>query len=254
MNIDWFTFGAQIVNFLILVALLRWLLYDRILEAMQAREDRIAEQLADAERKQQAADAERNQYQEQLAVAEQQREETLRGAHQEAEQERDRLIREARDEVQQLQRRWREEYQRERDGFLAEVRHDVGRAAVEIAQQVLRKLADTKLERKLADQFIRSLEDMPESQYHTIARHLVDASEDVVVRSAFPLHDADRQQLESTMGRLFDVPGTLQYQVDPALFCGLELDAGGYCFGWNITQFLDEMHFAFDQQLDRPAS
>jgi hypothetical protein len=49
MLIDWFTVGAQIVNFLILVWLLKRFLYKPILDAIDAREKRIAAELADAD-------------------------------------------------------------------------------------------------------------------------------------------------------------------------------------------------------------
>jgi F-type H+-transporting ATPase subunit b len=42
MLIDWFTVAAQIVNFLILVWLLKHFLYKPILDAIDAREKRIA--------------------------------------------------------------------------------------------------------------------------------------------------------------------------------------------------------------------
>jgi len=45
MLIDWFTVGAQIVNFLILVWLLQHFLYKPILNAIDAREKRIAANL-----------------------------------------------------------------------------------------------------------------------------------------------------------------------------------------------------------------
>ena len=59
MLIDWFTVGAQIINFLILVLLLKKFLYDPIIEVMAAREAKIQGQLVEAEtRRRQAAAAE----------------------------------------------------------------------------------------------------------------------------------------------------------------------------------------------------
>jgi F-type H+-transporting ATPase subunit b len=49
MLIDWFTVGAQVVNFLILVWLLKRFLYKPILHAIDEREQRIAKELADAD-------------------------------------------------------------------------------------------------------------------------------------------------------------------------------------------------------------
>ena len=55
MLINWFTVLAQIVNFLILVVLLKYLLYNRIIKAMDEREGKIQLRLKEAEAKEQAA-------------------------------------------------------------------------------------------------------------------------------------------------------------------------------------------------------
>ncbi len=49
MLIDWFTVGAQALNFLILVWLMKRFLYKPILNAIDAREKKIAAELADAD-------------------------------------------------------------------------------------------------------------------------------------------------------------------------------------------------------------
>ena len=48
MLIDWFTVGAQLLNFLILVWLMKRFLYQPVLDAIAAREQKIAAELADA--------------------------------------------------------------------------------------------------------------------------------------------------------------------------------------------------------------
>ncbi len=51
MLIDWFTVGAQALNFLILVWLMKHFLYKPVQDAIAAREKRIADELADADAK-----------------------------------------------------------------------------------------------------------------------------------------------------------------------------------------------------------
>ena len=63
MLIDWFTVGAQVLNFLILVWLLKHFLYKPILNAIDAREKRIAAELADAEAKKAEAQKQRDDFQ-----------------------------------------------------------------------------------------------------------------------------------------------------------------------------------------------
>jgi len=59
MLIDWFTIAAQALNFLILVWLMKRFLYKPILNAIDAREQRIARELADADAKKAEAQKER---------------------------------------------------------------------------------------------------------------------------------------------------------------------------------------------------
>ena len=74
MLIDWFTVAAQVLNFLILVWLLKRFLYRPILDAIDAREKRIAlAELADAAAKRTEAEQERDEFQHKNAAFEQQR-------------------------------------------------------------------------------------------------------------------------------------------------------------------------------------
>ncbi|MEO5958542.1 MAG: F0F1 ATP synthase subunit B, partial [Opitutaceae bacterium] len=63
MLIDWFTVGAQVLNFLILVWLMKRFLYKPILNAIDAREKKISAELADAESKRAEAMKDRDEFQ-----------------------------------------------------------------------------------------------------------------------------------------------------------------------------------------------
>ncbi|MBK5105783.1 MAG: F0F1 ATP synthase subunit B, partial [Burkholderiales bacterium] len=96
MLIDWFTVLAQVVNFLILVWLLKRFLYRPILDAIDAREQRIARELADADAKKAEAQTERDEFQHKNEAFEQQRAALMNTATEEAKTERLRLLDEAR--------------------------------------------------------------------------------------------------------------------------------------------------------------
>src|SRR5450432_376915 len=96
MLIDWFTVGAQALNFLMLVWLLRRFLYKPILNAIDAREKRIAAELADAAAKKAEAKKERDDFQQKNEEFDQQRATLLSKAMDEAKADRGRLLDEAR--------------------------------------------------------------------------------------------------------------------------------------------------------------
>src|SRR5450631_2538240 len=96
MLIDWFTVAAQVVNFLILVWLLKRFLYRPILDAIDAREKQIAKELADADAKKAEAQKERDEFQRKNEEFDQQRAALLTKATDEANAERQRLLDETR--------------------------------------------------------------------------------------------------------------------------------------------------------------
>src|SRR5208282_4350630 len=102
MLIDWFTVGAQVLNFLILVWLLKHFLYTPILNAIDAREKRIATELADANAKKAEAEKERVDFQNKNKAFDEQRSALLGKATNEAKAERERLLDGARKDADTL--------------------------------------------------------------------------------------------------------------------------------------------------------
>src|ERR1700684_3100435 len=96
MLIDWFTVGAQVLNFLILVWLMKRFLYKPILHAIDEREKRVAAELANADAKKAEAQKEHDEFQHKNAEFDQQRAALLTKATGEAQAESQRLLDEAR--------------------------------------------------------------------------------------------------------------------------------------------------------------
>ena len=136
---DWFTVFAQIVNFLILVALLKHFLYGRILRAIDSREDAIKARLAEAEENVHQAELDKQDFQKRLHELEDARDAMLSQSQQDADRKRLDLMKKAREEISALEERWRADLERERTALFQDIR---GRAAGEILFVVRRALHD----------------------------------------------------------------------------------------------------------------
>lgn len=121
MLIDWFTVSAQVVNFLVLVWLLKRFLYKPILDAIDAREDRIAAEIADADEKRAEARKERDEFREKNEAFDQQRASLLLEATDEASAERQRLLDEARAAADATTAQRREALEREQQNLNDEI-------------------------------------------------------------------------------------------------------------------------------------
>src|SRR5580693_1866505 len=117
MLIDWFTVGAQALNFLILVWLLKRFLYKPILNAIDAREKRIATELADADAKKAEAQKERDEFLRKNQEFDQQRAALLNKATDEAKAERQRLLDEVRKDADALRAKREEAMRNEQRGL-----------------------------------------------------------------------------------------------------------------------------------------
>src|ERR1700722_9359511 len=96
MLIDWFTVGAQAVNFIILVWLLKRFLYKPILNAIDAREKRIAAELAAAGAREVQARKSHDEFDDKNKKFDQDRDALMTKATLEIKAEHDRLLDEAR--------------------------------------------------------------------------------------------------------------------------------------------------------------
>src|SRR5690606_23737140 len=126
MLFDPFTVGAQLVNFLILVWLLRRVLYGPITRAMDERDARIRRDVDDARRLQAEAQAARAALDQQAAAFEAEREARLAEARAELEAWRRSQMEAARAEMDASRARWEQALEQEQLAIAAELRRRIG--------------------------------------------------------------------------------------------------------------------------------
>ena len=238
MLIDWFTVIAQVVNFLILVWLLKRFLYRPILDAIDAREQRIAGELADADAKKAEARQERDEFQQKNATFEQQRVGLLNKATQEAKTERQRLLDEARQAADALSAK--------RQATLRSDAHNlnqaIGRRAQQevfaIARKALTELAGTSLEERMAEIFMRRLREMDAPTKADFAAALKSAADPARVRSAFDLPVEQRAAIQNALNETFAAEIHVRFETAPDLIGGIELSTNGRKLAWSIADYL----------------
>jgi F-type H+-transporting ATPase subunit b len=250
MQIDWFTFGAQIANFLILVWLLRRFLYGPITSAMAEREQRIADQFEEAREKQEEAEAQIAEYRqkrEELAAA---REERLAEAEAAARERRQEMIEEARAEVERIEEQWTDALRRERADFLQDLTRRTSQEMLELIRRALRDLADADLERRLVRVFLDHLRDLEASRAEALSGAVRTHPDDVLVRTAFDLDEEQRRALTDTLRAVTDTEAEPSFEREAALGLGVEIRAGGHKIAWNLDSYVAQLEERVRSQLD----
>ncbi|MGK2940930.1 MAG: F0F1 ATP synthase subunit B family protein [Immundisolibacter sp.] len=238
MLIDWFTVLAQVVNFLILVWLLKRFLYRPILDAIDAREQRIAKELADADAKKAEAQQERDAFQHKNEAFDEQRAALLGKAADEAKAERQRLLDEARQAADILAAKRKEALRSEQQNLSAALGHRAREEVFAIARKALGDLAGSSLEERMGEVFIRRLRELDAKAKAGLGKALKSASAPGCVRSAFELPAAQRAVIQTAVNETFSFDVQLRFETAPDLVSGIELATDGQKVGWSIAEYL----------------
>jgi F-type H+-transporting ATPase subunit b len=153
------TLIAQIINFLLLVAILTKVAYKPLLKALADRQAKIADSLNSAEQERAEAARLKQDYQQQLAEARTQAQAIVEKAMRIAEQTKEEILAEARSENARLLKTAQEEIARERDQALAQLRTEVVSLSMAAATKIVGQNMDNANNAKLVADFIDQLDE-----------------------------------------------------------------------------------------------
>jgi F-type H+-transporting ATPase subunit b len=241
MLIDWFTVGAQVVNFIIMVWLMKRFLYKPILDAIESREKRIATELADADVKKAEAQKERDEFQQKNEEFDRQRATLLGKATDEAKAESQRLLEDAREKADALDIKYKETLRNEVQSLEEEIGRRTGQEVFAVARKALTDLATTSLEERISEVFILRLRGLEGKTKQVLAEALRSVSKPVIIRSSYALNGTQCAEIQKAVHETFSNDIPLRFETSPDQISGIELTANGQKVGWNIADYLTSM-------------
>ena len=256
MLLDWFTIGAQALNFLILVWLMKRFLYKPILNAIDAREKLIAKELADADAKKTEAQKERDEFQKKNEEFDQQRAALLTKATDEAKAERQRLLDEARKAADALSAKRQQSLINEAQNLNQAISRLTQKEVFSITRKALTDLATVSLEERMGEVFNRRLRELDDKAKTVLGDALKKNPEPALVRSAFDLPAEQRAAIQNALNETFSAEIHLRFETSPDLVSGIELSANGQKVGWSIADYLASLEKGVGELLkekDKPA-
>ena len=253
MLIDWFTVGAQVLNFLILVWLMKRFLYKPILKAIDAREERIASQIADAESTKSEAQKQRDAFQNKNEAFDQERDALLTKATDAAATERQRLFDEARQAADALSAEQQDALRNDALHLNQAIARRTQEEVFAITRKTLASLANTSLEAQMSDVFTNRIRTLDDEAKASLSAALTSGSEPALVRSAFDLPESQRSHIQTALNESFSANIPLRFEIAPEQMSGIELTANGNKVAWSIADFLKSLETGIDELLQKKA-
>jgi F-type H+-transporting ATPase subunit b len=240
-----------VVNFLILVWLLKRFLYKPILNAIDAREKKIANELAIADAKEKNAQKEKDEFRRKHEEFDQQHAALLNKAMDEANAERQRLLDEARKDASDLRAKQQEEMGNDKRNLNKEISRRTQQEVFAIARKTLKDLAGVSLEERVVDVFAQKLHELKGKEKEQLASTLNTSQSPVLVRSAFDLSQEQRDLIKKTIKETLGIEIQARFETAPDLVSGIELTTDGQKVAWSISNYLTSLEKSIDEVLKK---
>ena len=240
MNIDATTFALEVLNFLVLVWLLKRFFYRPVLDVIERRRLDDEKSVAQARQLREEADALRKQYEARLAHAADDRTRAQAALDAEIAAARAKRLAAVDTEAEAELARRRALQARELERHEAEREHRAVALGARFAARLLDRVAGPALEDRLVELALQDLASLAPEPRARLQTALQAAEAPVQVASANPLAAPRREALTAALAAIAGRPLAPAFVEDPALKAGLSVRAGSWMLLANLR---DELAF-----------
>src|ERR1700722_1580496 len=220
MLIDWFTVGAQVLNFIVLVWVLKRFLYKPVLNAIDAREKRVAAELAAAELQLTEIKKARDELQAKGNAFDEERGALLAKAILGAQMETERLLGNARQAADAVTLQRNAALHSETARLSIELSRLAAAESINIARAALEDLAGADLEARICEVFVRRLREIDSPTREALGILFTKPMGEAVVMSSFKLSPADSIAIQTALKETFSADVHLRFETSSTTIGG----------------------------------
>ncbi len=240
MELNWSTFILEIINFLVLVWLLKHFLYQPVRRIVEQRRQQIDSRLAEAERLRHEAGEMKARYERRLADWEEEKKRARESFRRELEEARQRQLSALSQELEAARRKAEAVWEQEKREWRRHLEERALTLGTKFIARMLERLADEHLHRRLLALLLEDMADMPPETIEGVRRDFHADPAEVRVVSAYPLTEKDRERLQAVLQPLLGGAVECRFETDSSLLAGLRIDLGAHVIRANLK---DELRF-----------
>jgi len=241
MNINWFTVIAQVINFLILVWLLKKFLYKPILNAIDEREKKITEKLKDADAQKAAAQKEQDDFKKQNEDFDHQKKALMDKAVSNATSQKQQLMDAAKKEADSMRTNLEHAAKEKQKHDNLEMSEKIQQQVFAITRKALGDIASISLEEQSANTFNNHLKALKDDEKKQFTEAFKSNSNAILVRSAFELTAKQQGEINDAVNETLNEKIQLQFKTAPEIISGIELSTNGYKLSWSLSAYLNSL-------------
>jgi len=238
VELNWSTFILEIINFLVLVWILKRFLYKPVLEIIARRQASIDKTLADAKQLHDDAESLQQQYEGRLADWDQERKQAREKLAEELHADRARKLEELKAALEQERERAAVAEQRRLSDAQLEMEDTALAQGAQLATQLLAQAAGPEVESRLVQLAIDELSKLTKEKLAALRSSYGQISEGITVSSAYPMPDDQRHQLQKVLNNVVGKDTPLKFEQDSKLLAGVRINIGAWQLAANLRDEL----------------
>jgi len=222
MKIDILTYLFEIINFFVLLWILKKLLYNPIISVLKKRKDYIDEGIRKAEEAESRYQRLQKEYEELLKEIEETKKSKLAEITQEIEKEREKMYENMRKELDAEREKFLESLETHKKEVLTEIKEETIKTSLELVSKILYSFTDKHLHKKLLDLAVEGIKNINPEERDNLAQELKEHSV-VYVETAYPLEDEDISNIKNAIKETLGVEVEINQTEKKDLVTGVKL-------------------------------
>jgi F-type H+-transporting ATPase subunit b len=238
LELSWSTFLLEIINFLVLVWILKRFLYKPVMDVIARRRSGIEDQIAEARRQHADAEALKSEYENRLAAWDRERQQARDALAQELDEERTRQMTALQATLAQERQKAQVAESRRRAEAALEVEYQALQQGAQFATRLLSQAAGPELEARLVELILDGIAFLSSERINALRTQWGEAPEETRITSAYPLRMDLQQRLEKALNDVTGLDAPAVYEQDHALVAGVRITIGAWVLHANLQDEL----------------
>ncbi len=249
MNINWSTVFFQIINFLIIVWILKKYLFKPVLSSMDNREKTIQNRLKEAMAEKQLAEKEKKKFEEKIKSLEKSKSSIIADAYKKADAEYSTLRKTFNAEMLGKRKAFEEQIITEREFLRNSIRDLAGKTILKTVSDALINLANTDVQTLILNNFIEKLKNKELEKIDELKKFYKKNSS-IIISSSFEINQKQQAEILHEFSFLLGVKEVkASFELDPSILCGIEIACQPLLISYGLNTYITALQKNLDDGL-----
>lgn len=251
MNINWTTVFFQIINFLVIVWILKKYLFKPVLSAMDTREATIQARLEDASKAIKEAEEEKNSLKAKILKAEKERDAIIKQAEIDAEAEYKNMMQIFNNEIAKNKKNFETQMRNEREHLRGSIKELADNVILKTISNAMQDLAGMQIEEPLIENFITKLRAKKFKELAGLKNYYKKIGKIEVV-SSFTIKPELQKEIKQILAELVSEKNVnVKFAENSEIICGVEVLCSPILISYGVNVYMNELKNNLDNGISK---